>query len=209
MEAANDNVSERALEIGKAGEHLVCADLILQGYRAFLSDQGLPYDVIVDHGGKLYRIQVKSSLAPRNVNASGRNERVAYNWNVRRRGKNGSAALTNSDCDVVALVALDARVVAYLPISECWMTVQLRIVGAQVTTIGGPATFGGDIGEYPFSDAISGDREYRRGSLEACPHGHPYTPENTYFSKGKYRMCRVCAAEAASKRRFEAKEASL
>ena len=34
------------LQIGKAGEYLVCADLILKGYIAFLSEQGLPYDVI-------------------------------------------------------------------------------------------------------------------------------------------------------------------
>lgn len=26
------------LEVGKAAEHLVCADLIMSGYRAFLSD---------------------------------------------------------------------------------------------------------------------------------------------------------------------------
>jgi len=31
------------LEIGKAAEHLVCADLILKGYRSFLADQGLPF----------------------------------------------------------------------------------------------------------------------------------------------------------------------
>jgi hypothetical protein len=39
------------LELGKAAEHLVVADLLLQRYRAFLSDQGLPYDAIVDLDG--------------------------------------------------------------------------------------------------------------------------------------------------------------
>lgn len=40
------------LAAGAAGEHLVCADLLLQGYRAFLSDQNCPYDVAVDVGGQ-------------------------------------------------------------------------------------------------------------------------------------------------------------
>ena len=50
-----------ALEIGKAAEHLVCADLIIQGYRAYLSDQGLPYDAVVDVSGHLIRVQIKSA----------------------------------------------------------------------------------------------------------------------------------------------------
>ena len=41
------------LELGKAAEHLVVADLILSGYRAYLTEQGLPYDVVVDHEGIL------------------------------------------------------------------------------------------------------------------------------------------------------------
>ncbi len=45
------------LELGKAAEHLVVADLILSGYRAYLTEQGLPYDVVVDHEGRLYRVQ--------------------------------------------------------------------------------------------------------------------------------------------------------
>ena len=46
------------LQIGKAGEHLACFDLISQGYHAFLSDQGLPYDIVLDIDGELRRIQV-------------------------------------------------------------------------------------------------------------------------------------------------------
>jgi len=38
----------KELQIGKAGEHLVCTDLILKGYNAFLSDQGVPFDVLVE-----------------------------------------------------------------------------------------------------------------------------------------------------------------
>ena len=43
------------LQIGKAGEYLVCADLILNGYVAFLSEQGLPFDIVLDYNNKLYK----------------------------------------------------------------------------------------------------------------------------------------------------------
>jgi len=36
-----------------------------------------------------------------------------------------------------------------------------------------------------------------------CIHGHPRTSANTYTTAAGHRMCRVCAAEAARKRRRE------
>jgi hypothetical protein len=125
---ANDPAS--ALEIGKAAEHLVCADLILSGYRAFLSDQGLPYDLVVDLNGKLIRIQVKATCFAKNINADGRAERIGYNFYVRRRGKNNSGErLNESHCDIVAMAALDIRKIAYLPIVEVGQTCQLMVPG--------------------------------------------------------------------------------
>ena len=121
--------ANRALEIGKAGEHLVCADLLLKGYRAYLSDQGLPYDVIVDTDGRLIRLQVKSTLSTRNVNAQGRIPRIAYNFNARRRGKNGQSRLDINDCDVIAFVALDIRQIAYVPLAAIRTTFALMPPG--------------------------------------------------------------------------------
>ena len=71
------------LQIGKAGEYLVCADLILKGYIAFLSEQGLPYDVLLDNGNKLVKIQVKTtqsykSIPQRNIDSK------AYIFNIKR-----------------------------------------------------------------------------------------------------------------------------
>jgi hypothetical protein len=34
------------LQLGKAGEYLVCADLILKGHIAFPSEQGLSFEVV-------------------------------------------------------------------------------------------------------------------------------------------------------------------
>lgn len=116
---------ESALELGKAAEHLVCADLILQGFRAYLSDQGLPYDIVVDLDGRLIRIQTKAACFHKNVNMAGRSPKLAYSFSARRRGKNGSSRLRDTDCDIIAFVALDIRVVAYLPIKEVGQTCQL------------------------------------------------------------------------------------
>ncbi len=133
------------LEIGRAAEHLVVADLIVQGYRAFLTDQGLPYDVVVDVDGRLYRIQVKATCKARNVNTvkrtADRGERYAYTWHVRRVGKKGRKRLSDSDCDVLALVALDVKRIAYVPVSACGTCVNMRLEPE-------PGTFGWTVAEF-------------------------------------------------------------
>lgn len=116
----------RALDVGKAAEHLVCADLILAGYRVFLSDQGLPYDLLVDLGDRFIRVQVKATARPKNANARGRSPNMVYVFNVRRRGKGGKGTrLSGKHCDVVALVALDTRTVAYMAVAKVSQTVSL------------------------------------------------------------------------------------
>jgi hypothetical protein len=118
-----------ALDIGKAAEHLVCANLILLGHRCFLSDQGMPYDVVCDYNGRLIRIQVRASCFPRNANMQGRAERLAYLFYPCRNGKNGKTKLDTTHCDIIALVALDVCKIAYFPISEVGTTCQLMPVG--------------------------------------------------------------------------------
>lgn len=101
------------LQQGKAAEHLVCADLILQGYNAFLSDQGLPYDLIVDAKGRLLRGQVKSSMVARDFPKS----KQVYRFSMRcSMGK--SRLVSAENIDFLAFVALDRKVIAYLPIEE-------------------------------------------------------------------------------------------
>ena len=36
------------------------SDLIMKGFIAFPSEQGLPYDVLLDNGDKLLKVQVKN-----------------------------------------------------------------------------------------------------------------------------------------------------
>jgi hypothetical protein len=114
-----------ALEIGKAGEHLVCADLIMKGYKAFLSDQGLTYDVIVDLDGKLIRIQVKSTIYQRKV-PQRKNIIAGYLFHVDRRGRRQNKNYSTIDADMFAFVALDIKVVGYLAIKDIRKTMVLR-----------------------------------------------------------------------------------
>ena len=47
-------------QTGKAAEHLVCADLILQGIDSFMTDEGCPFDIVAIKNNKLYRVSVKA-----------------------------------------------------------------------------------------------------------------------------------------------------
>jgi len=92
---------------------MVCADLILGGHVAFPSEQGLPYDVVFDYNGKMLKVQVKTTRLPRNLQR--KNPVQGYVFNIKRRGKGNKARTTNLTCDIFALVALDSKVIGYMP----------------------------------------------------------------------------------------------
>lgn len=118
-----------ALQVGKAGEHLACFDLLRQGYEAFLSDQGLPYDIVVDACGALLRVQVKTAVRPVNGNAKGRSPNFVYMFSARRRGKGGSKSLDTLDADIIAFVGIEDQAVAYFPVADIPQTVSLHPPG--------------------------------------------------------------------------------
>lgn len=126
----------RAIEIGTAGEFIVCADLILRGYRAFISAQGLAYDAAVDVDGHLIRVAVKSTVKP--IQRPPREgSRICYSFMVKRSrrlttGKTDARGYAASDVDIVALCALDARLVAYCHISECATTMHFDLPGSPI-----------------------------------------------------------------------------
>lgn len=104
----------RELQLGKAAEHLVCGDLILQGFNAFLADQGLPYDIIVDTEEGFKTIQVKSTLRKSKFDLIDRG--LIYRFNT-KRAKHGSRRLDHTRIDYIAFMALDNKKIAYIPIS--------------------------------------------------------------------------------------------
>ncbi|WIA95826.1 hypothetical protein [Curtobacterium sp. MCBA15_004] len=132
------------LAAGTAAEHLVCAELLMSGHRAFLADQNCAYDVAVDLGGRLIRLQVKATRKQRSIPQ--RAEHIpAYMWHVRRAGKGGRRVYDDDAFDLLALVALDVQRIAYLPPSEQRQTVHIRPPGS---------TGGKQFDDYPFVAAI-------------------------------------------------------
>ena len=111
------------MQVGKAGEYLVCSDLIIQGYIAFPSEQGLPYDVVVQGPKRLIKIQVKSMRAP--VMRNG--EPPLYSMSAMQRGKHGKSKYRAEDADVFEIVALDEKSIAYLHATTCKTCMQFRV----------------------------------------------------------------------------------
>lgn len=107
-----------AMEVGRAGEYLVMADLLLEGWVAYPTSQGVPYDIAVDIGPRVVRVQVKSTRMPKSPQALQRGTPL-YVFHTRRAGKGGRRRYDTDDFDVLALVALDRRLIAYYPLAEC------------------------------------------------------------------------------------------
>lgn len=113
------------LECGKAGEYLVCADLIIKGYVAFLSEQGLPYDIVMEANGVLLKVQVKTTRGVRNV-PQRKIPVNSYIFNIKRRGKNNSQLANDDTCHIYALVALDTKEIGYMLNKDVKQTMNFR-----------------------------------------------------------------------------------
>lgn len=113
------------LSAGKAGEYLVCADLILAGHIAFPSEQGLPFDVVTEVAGRLLRVQVKTTRKVRKVPQRA-NQCDAYLFHVTACGKGGRSSYAPGAVDVFAFVALDSREIGYLPVNRVKKTMVFR-----------------------------------------------------------------------------------
>jgi len=111
------------LQVGKAGEYLVCADLILKGFVAFPSEQGLPYDVLLDTGNRLIRVQVKTTSGVRVVPQRNKDTK-AYVFSIKRHGVKNKKI--NTDCDLFALVCLDTMKIGYIIGDEMPTTINIR-----------------------------------------------------------------------------------
>lgn len=102
----------KELQIGKAGEHLVCCDLISQGISAFLADAGLPYDILIDRGDGIKRIQVKTSTHKSNYGKT----KDVYRFSL-RSAKGANRSIKANEVDYIAFVFLDKRIVQYIPVN--------------------------------------------------------------------------------------------
>lgn len=105
------------MEAGRAGEYLVLADLLLKGWVAYPTSQGVPYDIAVDVGDRIIRVQVKSTRMPKSPETLNRGTPL-YVFHTRRAGKGGRRRYSNTDFDMLALVALDRRLIAYYALAD-------------------------------------------------------------------------------------------
>ncbi len=119
----------RELELGRAAEHLVCADLLLSGWSTYPTAQGLPYDLAVDVGDRIVRVQVKSSYFAKNPQPTSR-ANPAYFYQIRRAGRGGARVYGGNEFDIYALVALDRRLIGYFAVAELpSQSVVIRVPG--------------------------------------------------------------------------------
>ena len=119
------NISD--LQIGKAGEYLVCADLILNGFIAFPSEQGLPFDVVLNIDGRLLKVQVKTTRKAKSI-PQRKTDIPAYIFHIGNNGKGCSRKkYDKNQVDIFALVALDTRMISYLPHFDTQTTMNFRV----------------------------------------------------------------------------------
>jgi len=118
-----ENISD--MQIGKAGEYIVCAELIMMGFIAYPSEQGLPYDVVMDYNGKLLKVQVKTTRGLRNV-LQRKNPIKAYQFNIKRCGKKNKQLNSSESVDLFALVALDTKQVGFMLNKDVKQTMAFR-----------------------------------------------------------------------------------
>ena len=119
------------LELGRAAEHLVCADLLLGGWSAFHTAQGMAYDLVVDVSGRIIRVQVKATLHPRHPQPKMR-ANPAYFFSIKRAGRGATRLYRDDEFDIYALVAVDRRLIAYFAKAELpTQLITMRIPGGR------------------------------------------------------------------------------
>lgn len=115
------------LQIGKAGEYLVCADLILKGHIAFPSEQGLPFDIVCECNKRLLKIQVKTTRRSRFI-PQRKTSIPAYIFHIGNNGKmNKRKKYEAGQVDIFALVALDTKEIGYLNYFNTQTTMNFRV----------------------------------------------------------------------------------
>lgn len=100
--------------VGLGAEYLVAADLSFAGHRCFLAGAGLPYDLVVEVGSHLIKVQVKATRSIRSYVSSkgkGKSSRIRERYVFGRSTSSTTGYLGKAD--VFAFVAVDVRKVLY------------------------------------------------------------------------------------------------
>jgi len=97
-------------KLGKSGEHLVCFDLLRQGYDAFLVPNEIAiYDIIVNYKNRPIKIQVKTTEKLNGIYDK------SYTFRTRKTNHKG---YSSKEVDIFALVIIKELKIAYLPVTN-------------------------------------------------------------------------------------------
>lgn len=113
-------------KLGKAGEFLAGAHLLLKGFNVSQAGETLPYDLLLDTGEKILKVQVKTTDTYRITN-QWRGVSGAYVFGVKRKGHNSKKRYEDNEVDIFALVALDVMKVGYIKNCDMPTTINIRV----------------------------------------------------------------------------------
>lgn len=123
---------------GRAGEHLVCADLMLNNIPCFIVEGKSHYDIVADIDGRLLKVQVKATSQYRK-RTQVKNLTPVYIFQARKYGKGGRLSYQKGDADIIAYVALRDKKIAYFQadVVQQSMTLKTRDYKDQYTSKAG------------------------------------------------------------------------
>ena len=113
-------------QLGKAGEYLTCADLLLKGFNVSPAGETLPYDLLLDTGEKILRVQVKTTETYRTTN-QWRGVSGAYVFSIKRKGANSEKKYDDNEVDIFAVVTLDTMQIGYIKNKDMPTTINIRV----------------------------------------------------------------------------------
>ncbi len=99
----------QSLDRGKIGEYICALRMLKDGIRCQIINFEAT-DIIAYHDDRLFRVQVKSSTLKNN----GPSRNKGYQFNLAVGGKQ-KRHLTDADCDIIALVAIEHEQVMFFP----------------------------------------------------------------------------------------------
>ena len=109
-----------AVATGDIGEHICALRLLKMHVPCSIINLGTS-DIVAEHEGRMWRIQVKSSVAKRR---SRERVDVGYQFMTSKGGK--KTPLTEDDCDIVAMVAIDLERVWFTPVEKLRNSISKR-----------------------------------------------------------------------------------
>ena len=116
-----------AVATGGIGEHICALRLLKMHVPCSIINLGTS-DIVAEYERRMWRIQVKSSVGKRH---SRERVDVGYQFMTSKGGK--KTPLTEDDCDIVAMVAIDLERVWFVPVHKLRNSVSKRKTVASFT----------------------------------------------------------------------------